>query len=711
MEEKNTTKNTEAQKLTFHKVGTNICGLDDLLYDGVDISSPCNIIFIKGNEDSERALFGMQLIYGLSQSIKKILPENEFNACFPTFVSTIQDAAYVNDKLLDIIISSSITKLRNQRLSSGKKYSNIFSKVFFDLSKTLCADFKPSLYDSLPHNLKKDIDELTCLEAIYYSNRTNCLHFRTKDSTSNTFNILFKRKFDRIIDFFVKDPMQDNELDASCLNTMSDLSGYVGFDYIPMHIIREHRMSQITKMLKQTNIIAIDIPDIKDRKYHCLKNVIAKLKNECTERKDIGRSDGRTSGIFHPHVIIMTLPYDADDVIPDYLADIIITLKPAEIQNYQIGQLSITKSKLQTSSSGWHQYKCKDCGFEVYPSLHRVFQVRRYLQRALVYTHSNVVSDTFQQYLFQIPSDNSNNAYKDYLDSKNRITEAYIEALYPEKRPDYRTSHLLSRILLHDSERVPKENETEAMIQSHIHKTQEGVTAIIGNGGTFKRFLTFGGIFSSALNHEHTLILMLNKDERMIRRRLACPARIKRDRCDRRCDDCYSYIHFMNIMMGCITPEEFIYYLQLQLDTTFPKGETIKRIIIDDLQIIDFCFPLLKNNSLFISALAALCRERDITLHILCDKKGESLQALRAIADNIICTDRDADGKLLICVERFAGFHKSPSKIYCGKVSSMSQLFECFDRRTTFFQINSGAMKDIAIPSMDAFWSNRHDKK
>ena len=696
---------------------TNIPGFDELLYGGLDISSPCTVIFIKGEEDAERALFGMQFLYGLAQSIKDILPEADFKKYYPNFISTVQDPAYINDVLLDIIISSSITRLRNQKLSSDIKYSNTFSSVFFDLNKILCAYFEPSLYDYLPLNIIDDIDELICLEAVYYSNRTNSLHFRTKDATSDTSNILFGRKHNELIHYFVDDPTEGTEIDSSCLKIMNDLSEYVGFNYVPMYISQQPDLFEIKDVLINTNLTVLDIPNLDKTNYKDLIDAISDAKRECkriadeTEKSVAFEENGINETSIPHHVIVVTLPSEAENLIPDYLADMIISLKPNEIQNYRIDQLSIVKSKLQTSSLGWHQYKYRDYGFEVYPSLHRVFQVRRYLQRAMVYTHSNVISDTYQQYLFQTDSDNCNNSLQDYLNSRCKITEAYLEALYPEQRLDYRTSELLSRIVLHNPEKEPQKGDTEAMIQGHIHKTQEGVTAIIGNGNTFKRFLTFGGIFSSSINKEHTLILMLNKDERMIRRRLGCPARINRDRCDNRCENCYSFIHFMNIMMGCITPEEFIYYLQLQLDTPFQDGKTIKRIIIDDLQILDYCFPLLKNNSLFISALAMLCRERDITLHILCDKNGESVQALRAIADNIICTDRDESGKLLVYVERFAGYHNSPSKIYCGKVCSVSQLFECYDRRNTCFHINNGAIEEIMIPSMDGFWFNKKDNK
>lgn len=65
----------------------------------------------------------------------------------------------------------------------------------------------------------------------------------------------------------------------------------------------------------------------------------------------------------------------------------------------------------------------------------------------------------------------------------------------------------------------------------------------------------------------------------------------------------------MNINIGCITPDEFIYYLKQQIDIKYKEGKKIRRIVFDDLQVIDFCSPLLKNSSLFLSALMTVCRE------------------------------------------------------------------------------------------------------
>lgn len=696
----------EAQLLRFHKAKTNIAGFDNLLFDGLDISSYLTVIFIRGGEGSKRALFGLQMIYGIAQSIKDILSDDDFEPYKPLYISTVLDERFLNDSLLDMAISSSITLLRNKRLSSRDKLSDTFSRTMFDLKEKRCGRFPGSIYDSLPADIEKNVDELICEEAIYYSNRTNSLHFRTRDSVSDSRNILFKRKFDSISEYFgyKKNHSADTERDrVSCRRLMQSISEYTSYNFLPISIKKQPIENSLSES-ELPYLLAIDIPNQDKDSLHEMNDLIERLRAVGADRNGHG-DDRKGDNETHTHkVLIVTLP-SGDGTLPDYLADMIIQLEPTIINDYHIDRLSIVKSKNQSAALGWHQYKYRDYGFEVYPSLHRLFQVRRYLQRAMVYTHSDVISDTFQQFL--MGCDSGYSAYSDFCKTRELIPDAYVDALYPEERTDYKTSHLISRILLNEGSLTPVSNRfvQPNLVDAHIHRWQEGVTAIIGNGNTFKRFLTFGSVFSCCINKEHTLILLLNKDERMIRRRLSCPARIKRDRERKECKECYGYIHFMNIMMGCITAEEFIYFLQLQFNTAFNDGCYIKRVIIDDLQILDFCFPMLKGNTLFISALATLCKERDITLHILCDKNCSSVNALKTIADNVICTDRDKDGKLLIYVDRFAGYQNTPSKVYGASVRRVSKLFECGEKNgVTSFVINGKEMEDVRESSMNDYW-------
>ena len=71
-------KNTDRECLP--KLATGIRGLDKLLYDGINVNTADGdnniLIVIKGDvEENDKTLLGMQILYGLAQSIGTIKDE------------------------------------------------------------------------------------------------------------------------------------------------------------------------------------------------------------------------------------------------------------------------------------------------------------------------------------------------------------------------------------------------------------------------------------------------------------------------------------------------------------------------------------------------------------------------------------------------------------------------------------------------------------
>ena len=139
--------------------------------------------------------------------------------------------------------------------------------------------------------------------------------------------------------------------------------------------------------------------------------------------------------------------------------------------------------------------------------------------------------------------------------------------------------------------------------------------------------------------------------------------------------------------MGCISTDELLHYLNEQLDIYFNKDahQKIRRIIIDDLQKIDYSFPFLKGNDLFLSAIKNYCQQKCIDLIILCDKNAGLARCLRSLADNVICMERNEEAKSLsIYIEKFSGI-TPPSHILkegimvdkTGEGKSIYDIFEC----------------------------------
>lgn len=195
-------------------------------------------------------------------------------------------------------------------------------------------------------------------------------------------------------------------------------------------------------------------------------------------------------------------------------------------------------------------------------------------------------------------------------------------------------------------------------------------------------------------------------------KRMICPAMIfgaPREffRCRaKQCFECYKCIHFKEIRMGCISSDEFFYYLMKQLRISREaedESKRIKRIVIDDLQKIDFCFPMLSGDSLFLTALISICKDAEIDLFILCDKSSQLAQELRVQADNVICTERVGE-EIRFYVERYSGY-SDPSRIFGCRVKNIKDLFSCnTDNDQKEYSFNEGCIVGIPVSSMNDFW-------
>ena len=97
----------------LQKVKTNIIGFDYLLFDGLNLSNERTVIAIQGGKESERTLLGLQMLYGLGQSLTKNSPDCKLleNGPFLQYLSNYQSKDFIEGRLLDIIISSCISKI------------------------------------------------------------------------------------------------------------------------------------------------------------------------------------------------------------------------------------------------------------------------------------------------------------------------------------------------------------------------------------------------------------------------------------------------------------------------------------------------------------------------------------------------------------------------------------------------------------------------
>lgn len=660
------------------KLPTGIRGLDKVLYGGIDVNvlkalhiggndiprTPL-VIAIKGSEDdNDKSMLAMQMLYGIAQSVEKIKADYQhINSGWnqPVMYSTYYQTHKLDDMFLDYFISSSLQEILRKKASKDANVnlsSNIFTNLLFDSSNILCQGISTNA--NIPYTaVANTTDAMIGDGIIYYNRRTNSLHVKADlTADDNKYNQVYLRQFDSI-----------NEYSQMYSNKQQDalFYKYTGLHFLPFAMIGNLTYSQLTAgITTPRDLIAVDLSAYKN---------LAETK-----------MNGLLNQLHDSKIVILVADSTAE--IPENRVNLMIELSQKIDHKFVLKYLQITKSDSQEFAPGLHQYKKRDYGIEVYPRKELYLYERRYLQRALVYTHADALTETYQQYmkLQKYYIDTPITTYEDYEADIASEENKPFYAIYPKNYMEQMSIDLLNRVfipinplrnLLHKSK-----NETEFIENEYMYGNAGFVTAVIGKANTYKRFLTFGGIFGSACAEDHTLIIMMNKEEMVTRRRLACPARPLCGDRDKACRSCYHYIHFMNICMGNITPEEFLYYLERQIEVTYDGDQKkhIRRIVIDDLQILDFCFPRL-NDGLFLAALAELCREHDIILYILCDISGKMLPPLRALADNVIITQKDKkDGHPLIFVEKFAGYTNTPSKMYCGKVKNVNKLFRCVEK-------------------------------
>lgn len=657
------------------KLPTGIRGLDKVLYGGIDanvlkalqiggnnIPRTPLVIVIKGSEDdNDKSMLAMQMLYGIAQSVENIKADyqhinSDWNK--PVMYSTYYQTHKLDDMFLDYFISSSLQEILRKKASKDANVnlsSNIFTNLLFDSSNILCQGI--STKANIPYTaVANTTDAMIGDGIIYYNRRTNSLHVKADlTADDNKYNQVYLRKFDSI-----------NEYRQMYSNKQQDtlFYKYTGLHFLPFSMIGNLTYSQLTTSIANPKeLIAVDLSAYKDlavTKINGLLNLLHDAK-------------------------IVILVVDSTAEIPENRVNMMIELSQKVDNMFVLKYLQITKSDSQDFAPGLHQYKKRDYGIEVYPRKELYLYERRYLQRALVYTHADAVTETYQQYMRQQKYYQGDDAvsYDDYKEDLKKNKPFF--SLYPQNYMQQMSIDLLNKILipvnpLRQQNKKSKEKD-DLMAEEYMYGNAGFVTAVVGKANTYKRFLTFGGIFGSACSKDHTLIVMMNKEESVTRRRLICPAKPwKVDKMDY-CRECYGYIHFMNICMGNITPEEFLYYLEKQIEVPYDyeSKKRIRRIVIDDLQILDFCFPRLEKNGLFLAALAELCRVHDIILYFLCDTASELLPTLRALADNVIFTKKDESGHPLIFVEKFAGYTNTPSKMYCGKVKNVNKLFRCVE--------------------------------
>lgn len=243
------------------------------------------------------------------------------------------------------------------------------------------------------------------------------------------------------------------------------------------------------------------------------------------------------------------LPHENSNI--DSMVDMIIEMKGSEIKgptNYFINQLNISKSRFQPSVLGWHQYKIiDDEGVVVFPSIH-------------FYMHK---------------PDLMNSQLKDSL---KPIINLQREEINIEEE-----NSLIAEIL----KTKDKENLRKG-----------SCTVILGERTTCKTLITLDFLREGGNHNKKGLLISLLDNRNTIMDQISC------DRCgvencakfNKKRKKCYKNVYLLHFNPGCITSNEFFSVLKQRIEKTKDKETSSyspkwKKVFLKALRVVHLTFP------------------------------------------------------------------------------------------------------------------------
>lgn len=386
------------------RIPTKIYGLDKLLYGGLDIIKRPFTIIIRGGAGTESTLFCLQMMYGIALSLNDQNRKTPFDTpVIPYYFSSCHRKEDIETLMIDTFISSCIYSMTKKIIdkSYGESDLSIFTKSLFETSKIICnTDPMPNTPKIPIKDIKTRPDQLIAESAMYYNNRTRALHFRTENSVADLSNMVFKRSYDSInayVDYDLENENVINNMLERSLQTKLIKTSILPFD-----------------SLSQTNdlvLMSLEIDNTKDYSINEMRELITRLK--------------QTSQI-------SILVVDEETKIPANYSDILIDLYNKTKNGYVLHYMNMTHNSHQYSVLGEHQYKRRDFGIEVFPSIHTYFKKKKNFHRSLVYTHSSIIEDTYPQYLSRkVHLHQEDVSYDDFFINKDKYIEENMKALHP----------------------------------------------------------------------------------------------------------------------------------------------------------------------------------------------------------------------------------------------------------------------------------------
>lgn len=724
------------------KLSTNIKGLDAIFHGGIQLEKLTTsnkdtkkerlVIVIKGAKGTGKPNLAMQLMHGLTKSMqiyKKGIPPKML------FYSINKKSEDLNDRYLDILINrqidSMIVDYRKDLLRAKEQDMNpvvplegkyAILDFLFDLSNTKI-EYTYSEARNRLARIRERLPLLVCEGIVNYNHRTNSLHFKRRYDGDDWHNYIAGRRCDTIQDYMsILKAAEYNNSDGSLSCFYQDFVDCSFNDHAKggKHTAKEKDSNRFEYYSKSPMTKYQDIMDDLDSK------IMEKEGKDKEQDPDASKSvcdaiviDGfsqlsteELKQLPYSHILkvvrnvakVAILVFD-DRPEAQCDGDIVIEMRKstAENEEYMYHELQISKSVFQTVAYGWHQYKMRDFGIEVFPSLHLLLSKRYYLQNKSRDIGRHLFDNNFEQYLdainHRMPQCSQESCLQEvffyqYLQKRNSDYVKLLKDVFSNQKQQIQEytkneknhSHTNRKILTDTLFLNPNDNIQGTLAWEDHFKT----TAIIGNPNSYKRYLALAASYYWAARKQHTLFILFDKNEMDMRRQMACPAFCNPDKKNDSsyipCCTCSKYIHTFDLRMGCISAEDFFAKLLEQISLYCRSDEktgietSVLHIVIDDIQKIDYSFPFLKSTSLFLSTLISICHRHSVRLTILCDKNASLVKELCSLADTVVCVKRDESEKYLYSIELYIerGTNADvPSRIMKFHIKNIFRLFQC----------------------------------
>lgn len=585
-----------------YKLTTGIEGLDNLFFGGIHVkieeTSKQNnlIITIRGNRGVNKVHLGMPLCQGLCNSLST---EGVLQSKSALFFSLNKTQERLRSIFCNVYIQAIIQKIKTE-----DQYMTIYQGY---LKNLICTDEKFNknkfykIVESiiLPYTIGgngSSIDDDAICSAIrdgllYYNERTRHFHLRRpkrnddKDCTEILQIDIDKLAEEHGISFFGKDEL-----------TKEDSNNLVEFHEV-IHKLNE------TKTHGKYGCIVIDglskLTD-KDMEQCPFDALVDLLRNKCY------------IGIISTDERLPISKIDPDIVIE-------MRVRPDEKYNFSRRELCISKCLNQQNAYGWHAYKLRNYGIEVFPSAHKLLYRRNYMDNAIPEALLPITKPSFQYWLEEsdaekcpiqdIPKESSAfeilcNNYKTYRSSINEgdayehIRQGSVEAIFGKQNSQEIINSILSKIYL-DKETQNGELPDEVLFIGFSHSRMDFWEII--KKTDFQSF--------------------------------------------------YDNIHFFRVRSGCISSDELLYLIEQQVNALTKKirGNDESplyhyynkvHVVLGDLRLLEYGYPCLFDDGLFLPAYVELTKGNYMRNYMYMTGEQESLsKKMRLASDNIFTVE------------------------------------------------------------------------